>query len=144
MGRSLYLSEPVLAIRLAEVTCADREVVEAAAWLHDVAKEEGRDHGRDGAAAARRILAEMDYPPHKVETVAEECRTAARGCTDCKSGLAAIINEHLADVREKRREIIEAPDTLRDILEAGARQAAEVAEATMQDVRKATGWKERW
>jgi uncharacterized protein len=61
-----------LAIRLAELTGADREVVEAAAWLHDVAKgRSSQDHGRDGAVAARRILVETDFPPHKVEAVAE-------------------------------------------------------------------------
>ncbi|MBL7200920.1 MAG: HD domain-containing protein [Anaerolineae bacterium] len=60
-----------LAVRLAERTGADREVVEAAAWLHDVAKGESRDHGRDGAVLARRILAETDYPPDKVDAVAE-------------------------------------------------------------------------
>jgi uncharacterized protein len=60
-----------LAVRLAELTGADRETVEAAAWLHDVAKEQGGDHGRDGAAAARRILAETDYPQDKIEAVAD-------------------------------------------------------------------------
>jgi uncharacterized protein len=60
-----------LAVCLAERTGADREVVEAAAWLHDVAKGESRDHGRDGAVLARRILAETDYPPDKVDAVAE-------------------------------------------------------------------------
>jgi putative nucleotidyltransferase with HDIG domain len=61
-----------LAIRLAELTGADREVVEAAAWLHDVAKGSGsQDHGRDGATAAQRILVETDFPPHKVEAIAK-------------------------------------------------------------------------
>jgi len=61
-----------LAIRLAELTAADREVVEAAAWLHDVAKGyDSQDHGRDGAIAARRILAQTDFPPRKVEAVAD-------------------------------------------------------------------------
>jgi len=60
-----------LAIRLAELTGADQDVVEAAAWLHDVAKPHSKDHGRDGAIAARRILAETDFPPHKIEAVAD-------------------------------------------------------------------------
>jgi uncharacterized protein len=59
------------AIRLAEVTGADREIVEAAAWLHDVRKGDSRDHGRDGATAAREILAQTDFPPLKVEAVAQ-------------------------------------------------------------------------
>ena len=59
-----------LAVRLAELTGADREVVEAAAWLHDVAKGQGEDHGRDGAAAARRILTGTDFSQDKIEAVA--------------------------------------------------------------------------
>jgi uncharacterized protein len=60
-----------LAVRLAALTGADAEIVEAAAWLHDVAKGEEADHGREGAQAARRILAETDYPAPKIPAVAQ-------------------------------------------------------------------------
>ena len=64
-----------LATRLAERTGADREVCEAAAWLHDVAKlhsrEHGTDHGFDGADMARDILAQSDFPAEKIEAVAD-------------------------------------------------------------------------
>jgi uncharacterized protein len=61
-----------LANRLAELTGADREIVEAAAWLHDVGKgAPGEDHGRAGAAVARTILAQTDFSPHKIEAVAD-------------------------------------------------------------------------
>ena len=64
-------------------------VTEAAAWLHDVAKPQpsvadpgrlGRrkDHGRDGAVIARRILAETDFPRAKVEAVADATGTRER------------------------------------------------------------------
>jgi uncharacterized protein len=61
-----------LALRLAKRTGADREIVEAAAWLHDIRKR-GRDddHGREGAIAARQILRETDFPPEKIEAVAD-------------------------------------------------------------------------
>jgi uncharacterized protein len=69
-------------VRLAKRTGADREVCEAAAWLHDVAKAQSteptgvgagrrKDHGRGGALAARRILARTNFPTHKVEAVAD-------------------------------------------------------------------------
>jgi uncharacterized protein len=58
-----------LAVRLAALTGADAEIVEAAAWLHDVAKAEDADHGREGARAARRILAETDFSPAKIAAV---------------------------------------------------------------------------
>ena len=60
-----------LAVRLAERTGADRDVVEAAAWLHDVAKPRSLDHGRDGAIAARRILDGTDFPALKIQAVAD-------------------------------------------------------------------------
>jgi uncharacterized protein len=61
-----------LAMRLADLTGADAEIVEAAAWLHDIRKR-GRDdnHGVNGAAAAREILAETDFPAGKIDAVAD-------------------------------------------------------------------------
>ena len=61
-----------LAIRLAEETGADVEVVEAAAWLHDVAKYTAKQkHPQKGAEQARKILAKTDFPPEKIERVAQ-------------------------------------------------------------------------
>ncbi|MCW5851157.1 MAG: HD domain-containing protein [Anaerolineae bacterium] len=59
-----------LALWLAQATGADAEVVEAAAWLHDVAKLR-RHHAQAGAEAARRILPTTDFPADKIERVAE-------------------------------------------------------------------------
>ncbi len=60
-----------LAIRLATLTGADQEIVEAAAWLHDVAKPHSKKHGQDGAVIARRVLQQTDFPPEKIEAVAD-------------------------------------------------------------------------
>lgn len=61
-----------LASRLAELTDADRDVVEAAAWLHDCRKKgRGDNHGDEGARAARQILAQTDFPVDKIEAVAD-------------------------------------------------------------------------
>jgi putative nucleotidyltransferase with HDIG domain len=64
------------ALRLAEKLGADQEIVEAAAWLHDVAKDthnksEQEHHGHAGARLARSILADSDFDPGKIEAVAE-------------------------------------------------------------------------
>jgi uncharacterized protein len=59
-----------LARRLAKLNRADMDVVEAAAWLHDVAKGEGPDHPRAGAEFARHFLAKTTFPSHKIERVA--------------------------------------------------------------------------
>jgi len=60
-----------LAMKLADLTGADEEIVEAAAWLHDVAKDTGDDHPQEGAEFARDFLAEHDFPPEKIESVAQ-------------------------------------------------------------------------
>ncbi len=60
-----------LAKRLAELTGADSEVVEAAAWLHDIRKETNDRHAVEGAEYARRFLPKTDFPPEKIERVAQ-------------------------------------------------------------------------
>lgn len=60
-----------LANRLAALTGADTDVVEAAAWLHDVCKwTHGETHADAGAAFARAFLPTTDFPPEKIEAVA--------------------------------------------------------------------------
>lgn len=60
-----------LSIRLAKLLDADVEVVEAAAWLHDVAKQTAKgDHPEVGAKMARKLLPKTDFPPKKIEDVA--------------------------------------------------------------------------
>ncbi|MDX1413663.1 MAG: HD domain-containing protein [Candidatus Promineifilaceae bacterium] len=59
-----------IAIKLAQLTGADQDVVEAAAWLHDVRKGEGEKHALAGAEFARNFLPQTDFPATKVEHVA--------------------------------------------------------------------------
>jgi uncharacterized protein len=59
-----------LARCLADITGADGDVVEAAAWLHDIAKGNGAEHPRLGANFARTFLPKTTFPAHKIERVA--------------------------------------------------------------------------
>lgn len=59
-----------LAMKLARLTGADLEIVEAATWLHDIEKEAGEDHPQKGADYAREFLAKSDFPPDKIDRVA--------------------------------------------------------------------------
>jgi uncharacterized protein len=59
-----------LAKRLAELTGADTDVVEAAAWLHDIRKESKERHAAEGAEYARQFLPKTDFPPDKIGRVA--------------------------------------------------------------------------
>ncbi len=59
-----------LAKRLAKLTGADLDIVEAAAWLHDVRKSSQGNHALAGAEFARLYLPKTDFPAEKVERVA--------------------------------------------------------------------------
>jgi uncharacterized protein len=60
-----------LATKLAALTGADAEIVEAAAWLHDIRKETRNNHPQEGAKFARKFLPQTDFPPEKIEAVAQ-------------------------------------------------------------------------
>lgn len=64
------LAVHTLALKLARLLDADLDVVEAAAWLHDVRKDAGEAHPEKGAVFARRFLPQTDFPEHKIERVA--------------------------------------------------------------------------
>ena len=59
-----------LAKRLAKLTGADKDIVEAAAWLHDVRKSGQGNHALAGAEFARHYLPKTDFPDDKVDQVA--------------------------------------------------------------------------
>ncbi len=61
------------AIRLAEMLGGDLEVVEAAAWLHDIYKGE-KQHGILAAEAVPNILGATDFPQEKIPRVADAIR----------------------------------------------------------------------
>ena len=81
---------------------------------------------------------ELFSPPTEVKTVDEECRTATRGCVDCKKHLIGNLNGALEPFRQKRAELVARPkDIVRDVLHAGDARARVVAEGTMEKVRAA-------
>ncbi len=60
-----------LAEKLAKLTGADKDIVLAAAWLHDVRKDAGNNHPQEGAKFARQFLPSTNFPKKKVERVAQ-------------------------------------------------------------------------
>ena len=81
------------------------------------------------------------FNPDKIEDIAEQCRGATRGCVDCKKMLAEGINGSLEGFRERRRELAERPEYLREVVEDGARRASVIARATLEEVRERMGLK---
>jgi tryptophanyl-tRNA synthetase len=81
---------------------------------------------------------ELFSPPAEVKVVDEECRTAARGCVDCKKHLTGNMNAALEPFRRKRAALLaDSSDVVRQVLRAGDAQARAVAEETMEKVRAA-------
>ncbi len=67
--------------------------------------------------------------------IAENCRTGALGCVDCKSELAVKLNDYLRPIRERRAAIDDA--TITEIIAEGTEKARIVASQTLADVKRA-------
>ena len=79
-------------------------------------------------------------PAAEVSIVDQECRTAARGCVDCKKHLIGNLNAALEPFRQRRDALLSSgSDVVRDVLHAGDARARVVAEETMEKVRAAVG-----
>ncbi len=74
-----------------------------------------------------------------LEQVRAGCTTAGIGCIECKGWLADAIVQELAPMQERRAEYEGKPGRVEEILKEGNRRAAETAEATMVQVRRAMG-----
>ncbi len=73
------------------------------------------------------------------ERVEEECRTAARGCVDCKKELSEVLIRRLEPIRKRREELLSDASELDRILRAGEEKARAVASRTMREVREVLG-----
>jgi len=68
------------------------------------------------------------------ETITQGCTTAGIGCIDCKKILIANVHNLMDPIRERREKYNNS--NLDDILETGRKQAGEVAQKTLEDVRE--------
>jgi tryptophanyl-tRNA synthetase len=72
-----------------------------------------------------------------LEWTAENCRTGALGCVDCKTNLADRIVPHFADFRARLADLEADPGFVDGLLSEGAEKVRPVVEETMRAVRKA-------
>lgn len=79
------------------------------------------------------------FSPGEYETIAEQCRAATWGCTDCKRRLAEILNAFLDDPRRKRAELERDPGAVERVLSDGAERARAMTRRVMSGVRGLTG-----
>lgn len=69
----------------------------------------------------------------------ERYRQGNIGDVEVKHRLADVLNERLIPIRNRRTEVLNDPDTLRDILKAGTDRARSLAEATLAEVENRIG-----
>jgi hypothetical protein len=69
--------------------------------------------------------------------ITEGCTQAAIGCEECKTLASQSVNAHLDPIRERRRELAQHPQRLKEVIQQGAQKASKVAEETMVAVRDA-------
>ena len=78
--------------------------------------------------------------PQEAQQVAQRCRAAEWGCTECKARLAEVLVELLAPIRGRREQLLRERKELEGIVEAGSRRAREEAAKTMDLVHRALGF----
>jgi len=79
------------------------------------------------------------FDPFRQEELAQECKSAAIGCVDCKLKLAEEINETLSPFRERRAELEKKPQYIKEVLADGAARARTIARETMREVKENMG-----
>jgi tryptophanyl-tRNA synthetase len=78
--------------------------------------------------------------PEELPWVENGCRSAGIGCGDCKMKLAENINVLMAKPREKKKELLQSPDTLDSIIADGCQRARKQARETLEKVKDWTGF----
>lgn len=68
-----------------------------------------------------------------VKDVYDWCTGAKKGCTDCKKGLAEIVEDRIKPIREARQKV--SRDRVYEVLRNGNARASEVAKKTMDEVK---------
>jgi tryptophanyl-tRNA synthetase len=79
---------------------------------------------------------QMFTAPADLKIVESECKSGARGCSDCKTQLADNIIKFLAPIQEKRRYYETHPEIVREILLEGTKKAKAVAAETLKQVKE--------
>lgn len=71
--------------------------------------------------------------------LAQSCKEALIGCTDCKERLAGIIAGDLEDFREKRKSFSREKGLVEDVLATGSKRVKAVARNMLEKAREAIG-----
>lgn len=76
-------------------------------------------------------------PEERQREIDQECRKAGIGCVDCKRILIGNLLQALSPLQERRARLLDRKDEVRGILIEGSQRARQVAQETMEEVRRA-------
>ncbi len=73
----------------------------------------------------------------EVQQIECQCKEGSIGCVQCKRNLAAKMAEKLTPIYDKRQELLNKPEYIREVIENGNTNARIAAKKTMEEVRRA-------
>ncbi len=80
------------------------------------------------------------YTPARTAEIDPACRAGTIGCRDCKGELLTSLERVLAPIRERRAQFEATPGLIPELLARGEKRATEIADATIDRVRRAMGF----
>lgn len=125
-GNAIFLSDPPQEV--------DRKVAQ---MVTDPARKRREDKGHPDVCPV--YLYHQLFNKENSETVAKECREAARGCVECKREMGAHLKTFMNPIYEKRAQLKMKPDYVQDILASGSKKAGEIAQKTLVKAKEAIG-----
>jgi tryptophanyl-tRNA synthetase len=75
------------------------------------------------------------FAPARKEEIANLCRNAQMGCTDCKKQLAEVLIKSLEPIQKKRNALARNKKQIWNMLRQGAKRAGATAVKTMSEVK---------
>lgn len=97
--------------------------------------DDPKDPETDNVFALIKLFADKD----KQDEIADKYRAGGFGYGHAKLELLAMIEDYFAEAREKRKQLEQDLDYVKDVLKEGGNKARERAESVMEPIREATG-----
>ncbi|NPV59849.1 MAG: tryptophan--tRNA ligase [Actinobacteria bacterium] len=105
--------------------------------ITDPARRTRKDPGDPEKCSAFQL--HKAYSADVLDNIAEKCRTAARGCVECKTMLAERIVESLLPFQERRREMESKPGYAWEVMREGLERVKPIASEVVREVRERMG-----
>lgn len=124
LDNAIYLADP-----------ADEVLRKVKTAITDPARIRKNDPGHPEVCTV--FTYQTEFNPGFVTELEPACRAGEIGCVECKTRLAACLNELLDPIRDKRAYYDEHPELVEDILLSGTAKAREAGAETLEQVREA-------